>query len=222
MNNQSPYIEITRLARGLDNIPRFSNQPRIKDETVAAHSYYVALMVFMITTELEELGCAVDVGKCIQMALLHDLPETVTGDIIYPVKKHDSENMGILDKLEEQMMAEAIPDTLPRCLKKLLIPEKDYPGKWSVEIGLVKFCDMCELVFYAMAERRMGNQNFSHFIGKGLHYCHDIIIDSGFLLRSPMVKDMVLGLATEAFEFPEIEDLMAAIEHELEQIKWNL
>lgn len=220
MLHMSPYIEITRLARGLDNIPRFSNQPRIKDETVAAHSYYVALMVYMIAVELQELGCGVDVSKCIQMALLHDLPEAVTGDIIYPVKKHDKENMGVLQKLEEEMMEKAIPDTLPRYLRALLLPVTIYD--WTEESMLVKFCDMCELVFYAMAERRMGNQNFSHFVCKGLEYCFEIIIKDEHLLRSPMVKDMVCGLAVEATEFEEIKTRAWELSYCMESLKWNL
>lgn len=219
IRDESPYIQVMKIARSLDNIPRFSNQPRIKDETVAAHSYFVTLMVYMVAFELVELGYKVSIGETVRQALLHDFPEAVTGDIIYPVKKHDRERMNILGALEEEMLNEAIPDTLPRYLRGLFIPTAICER--TDESMLVKFCDMCELVLYVLAERRFGNQHFDGLIYKGLWYCYDMILGEGLLRKSPMVKDMILGLAVEALDFPEIKGQIAEIYGLLGDIKWN-
>jgi 5'-deoxynucleotidase YfbR-like HD superfamily hydrolase len=219
-SKESPYLRIMKLGRRLDNIPRFSNQSRIKDETVAAHSYNVALMVFLMASEMVELGYLVDVGECIKEALLHDFPEAITGDIIYPVKKHDKGHMNILGALEDEMMAEAIPDTLPRYLRNLFIPTTAFEN--SDEGLLVKFCDMCELVLHAVSERRLGNQYFNEFICKGLWYCYEMIYAEEILRRSPMVKDMIMGLAVESHDFTEIDLEVVDVLCHLEGIRWNV
>lgn len=54
-------------------IDRGVDQP----ESVADHSWRVALMALVIGTEKDEI----DVGRAITLALVHDLPEAVVGDI---------------------------------------------------------------------------------------------------------------------------------------------
>ena len=78
--------------RTLGNVIRFSAKRRLKDETVAEHSFHVALY-YMILADLEEkFGNKVDKEKLLKAALLHDLEECMTGDIIFHFK-HSNEKL---------------------------------------------------------------------------------------------------------------------------------
>src|ERR671926_628337 len=50
-------------------------------ESVAAHSYGVALTAMLLADECAARGVEVDVGRLLRIALLHDLQETRTGDM---------------------------------------------------------------------------------------------------------------------------------------------
>ena len=61
----------------LDYIIRYSNVPRIKDETVAAHSFFVAMEVYQLREKY-----VFNLDKAIHIALCHDLPETYIDDFV--------------------------------------------------------------------------------------------------------------------------------------------
>src|ERR671914_48325 len=50
-------------------------------ESVAAHSYGVALTAMLLADEVRARGAEVDVERVLRIALLHDLQETRTGDM---------------------------------------------------------------------------------------------------------------------------------------------
>jgi len=58
---------------------RFSTIPTLRDrESSADHSWRLAVMTFMMA---DELKLDIDVTHALKIALVHDLPETVNGDI---------------------------------------------------------------------------------------------------------------------------------------------
>lgn len=76
---------------------------KIKDpESVAEHSFRDALMAMVLAGEVEdEFGRPLDRDKLIKMALLHDIGEVITGDIV--VERHDIID---LKKRDEKELAE--------------------------------------------------------------------------------------------------------------------
>ncbi len=55
--------------------------PPAVGETVATHSFSAALLALEISLKMSRKGMGVDVGRCVMMALVHDLAEAVVGDI---------------------------------------------------------------------------------------------------------------------------------------------
>ena len=65
-------------ANKLKSTPRFMSSLSENRDSVAEHSWRLALMVFVVGTELYE---PLDLQKAMMMALIHDLAEAETGDI---------------------------------------------------------------------------------------------------------------------------------------------
>ncbi|MEZ0393900.1 MAG: HD domain-containing protein [Desulfurococcaceae archaeon] len=56
-------------------------------ENSMEHSYLVALMALLICRRLRDKGLNVDVERALQMALIHDVPEAITGDVLSWIKE---------------------------------------------------------------------------------------------------------------------------------------
>jgi putative hydrolase of HD superfamily len=71
-------LDVLHLAERLKHEMRHSWLANGRQESVAEHTWRVALMVIMVAPYLDQ---AVDIEKCLKLALLHDLAEAETGDI---------------------------------------------------------------------------------------------------------------------------------------------
>lgn len=87
--------------RMLAVVPRWSVLPRLTEQNVAMHSYYVALYTDQLCHELEWEPLAR--LQAVRFALVHDMPEHVTGDIIGPTK-YKTINRDTLRIFEEDIM----------------------------------------------------------------------------------------------------------------------
>ena len=69
----------------LKNIIRYNTRLRLKNESVAEHSFYVALLSLMIC---DDYNISEDISyKAVIKALLHDMPEIETNDITHDTKE---------------------------------------------------------------------------------------------------------------------------------------
>jgi len=83
-NTVLPFLDRLQKLRWID---RCSNTSHIKEYSVAQHSFYVALygMAFSYI-ENERLECEYyEIELVLQKALAHDLEESLTGDILFPL-----------------------------------------------------------------------------------------------------------------------------------------
>lgn len=69
----------------LKSIVRYNNKPKLKEETVAEHSFYVALISLMVCDKLKLTD---DIKyQAVIKAILHDMPEIEINDITHDVKE---------------------------------------------------------------------------------------------------------------------------------------
>jgi len=78
MENLEKIFSFLSHAGKLKDVLRYNEKRNGTKESVADHSWRLALMVFTIA---EELKISVDILKSIKMALAHDIAESITGDI---------------------------------------------------------------------------------------------------------------------------------------------
>lgn len=73
------FLEILSRAAKLKTMPRHCDTAQGRRESVADHSWRIALMALLISGEAEFQGT--DMNRVIRMCLIHDLGEAFTGDI---------------------------------------------------------------------------------------------------------------------------------------------
>ena len=136
----------------LSNIIRYSQQNKIKNETVAEHSYYVTWFVNRLCTKYE-LGDTIRL-MALETALLHDIPEVITNDITYDVKRMIPEVPALLQPYEE----EVIKEHSSRAYKVLFNPETP---EEIIAKKVVKHADILSVLQYCQNEEMLGNKSFT-------------------------------------------------------------
>ena len=136
----------------LSNIIRYSQQNKIKNETVAEHSYYVSWFVNRLCTKYS-LSDTIRL-MALETALLHDIPEVITNDITYDVKRMIPEVPALLQPYEE----EVIKEHSSRAYKVLFNPETP---EEIIAKKVVKHADILSVLQYCQNEEELGNKNFT-------------------------------------------------------------
>ena len=130
-------------------------------ESVAAHSYGVALAAMMLADECAARGVGLDAERVLRLALLHDLQETRTGDMPRTVADYYGR--------EARKAAErAAFDDVMRGAGDLHAARygelhEDYEERASLEARLVKAADVVDLLAQARAFERAGARGFDEF-----------------------------------------------------------
>ncbi|WP_019678743.1 HD domain-containing protein [Ruminococcus flavefaciens] len=87
------FLNILHIAERLKDTVRHCTTTKRRQESVAEHSWRVALMAFLLKNEFTEA----DMNKVMEMCLIHDLGECFTGDI--PTFSKTTEDREKEDKL---------------------------------------------------------------------------------------------------------------------------
>ena len=106
-------FEILAVAEKLKCTTRHCATSSGRQESVAEHSWRIALMALLLEDEFPEA----DINKVIRMCLIHDLGEAFTGDI--PCFEKDASE----EKVEEKMYmdwVQSLPATVRETFKALL------------------------------------------------------------------------------------------------------
>ena len=159
-DNNDDFLSFLKKARRLSAIERCSNTPHIQRYSVAEHSYYTALLSLLfadIENSSLNIESRYDTSEVIKNALIHDLEESITGDILYPFK-HGNEQLRPLLKeaIEECVDKElfiGLPENIQEYYKKLWCESKNS----TKEGRLVEAMDKLEVLLFAVSEVDMGN-----------------------------------------------------------------
>jgi 5'-deoxynucleotidase YfbR-like HD superfamily hydrolase len=135
-----------KKSRGLRHVVRYVQNPRIKDQSVAAHSYYVVLITKYLC-DLFKLDDRLSY-EAVQEALFHDIGESISLDMPSNVKrKNRKEAKKIEDSATKEMILRSTLDTVSRDEVNLI----------SL---IVKIADLLDVVFHCSEEISMGNSFF--------------------------------------------------------------
>ncbi len=122
-------------------------------ESVAEHSFMLALMA-MLFAEGEKLN----VCKAVKMALVHDLPEAICGDIASRGKEEQQQcSNREKHEREEKALKEILRSLDSKTAKKILSLWHEFEQRKSREAKLVYELDRLEAIFQAIEYECKGN-----------------------------------------------------------------
>lgn len=129
----------------LKNIIRYNTRTHIKNESVAEHSFYVALLALMICDEYDITDTRIR-NAVLTKAILHDMPEIELNDITHDVK----ERLHLREFMEKH---------------EINYYERNFPKECSLmttsvndKVGIiVDLADALSVVQYSENEIRLGN-----------------------------------------------------------------
>lgn len=149
---------------------RFHTWPVLRQQTVADHSWHVAMLVQYIFGR-EEPGITMEL---IMAALTHDMAECKVGDLPAPAKRKMDMRIAVVEggaatdfrsawgAMEQEILAEYEMDW-----EKFLTPE---------QLQQLKLCDSLEGAFFCVNERAMGNKLIKPCYLNFINYVEELLI----------------------------------------------
>ncbi|MBD3368428.1 MAG: HD domain-containing protein [Candidatus Eisenbacteria bacterium] len=154
----SRFLEVILQANELKTIPRMGWRVRgvTGGESVADHSYAVSFIAMLLA---DRMKLDIDVEKVLRIAILHDLPEHMLGDIHAPAarflgeKEKEATELRILENLFEGLEEG----------ERYLSLWREFADRSSVEGKLVRAADKIEMFTQAFQYEAAGNRMLDDF-----------------------------------------------------------
>lgn len=141
-------------------IARWSLMRNTRSENVCEHSYDVAIIAHALAAMTNQKNPGtVSVEKCVTLALYHDTPEILTGDLPTPVKYYNHSIRDAYQQVEEISANELLmmlPEDLREDYRSMLLPDET-----TLEYRLVKAADKIAALIKCVEELKAGNTEFS-------------------------------------------------------------
>ncbi len=145
------------LDRFAAHIKRYHTTPMFTQESVAEHTHFVAMITRILCQVLGEAGQPVDVLRAVDLAMVHDYEEAISGDIISTFKHSDAEFIGLLHRLTDKAIDQVF-EKLPEGLARYYAELWRQHGMGGIEGEIVTVADKLAGLAFAQEQVRMGNQ----------------------------------------------------------------
>ena len=155
----SALIELQRLKR-LERIGWTLRGLPNGTESVAAHSFGVAVTAMMLADKIKIRGSEIDVERVLKMALLHDWAEMRIGDMPRTAAKYFGTDVRTRAETAAFVDIVANLDAAESEYRNLY---QDYEQRDSLESRLVKAADIIDLLTQAYALEHAGAKGLDEF-----------------------------------------------------------
>lgn len=144
LENAKKIFEFLQIAGKLKKTYRFSEVEVLKNtESSADHTWRLSLMSFILADELK-LG--IDKEKALKLSIIHDIAESITGDIDYR-KIYTNQVSTEYKKNEELKAIKLIAKRLPKKLgEEIYTLWDEYEKETTLEAKYVKALDKIEAI----------------------------------------------------------------------------
>ncbi len=170
VNPEQSFVSTWKHLRQLKYVKRLSGIPTIKECTVAEHCYYTGILFEHFAKEENLIITAEE----IRWVYVHDLFESVTGDVLYPVKHYSFYTEKCWDDIEKALTEDK---ELYNYLRWYLDSEAEQRFS-EINWSLFKAVDLLELLTFCQEEIALGNHNI--VLQTVVHTCIDILNGSNF------------------------------------------
>lgn len=142
LDNYIYYIDKLR------NLVRYQTAPRVNQETVAEHSFFVAAYVLKLYDYYD-----FNLNKALQTGILHDFSEVFVSDIPHPIKRSFPLIADELNKAELDINKNYINNELANNIE-------EFNNLTSQEGIIVALADILSVVTYSKYEINLGNSKY--------------------------------------------------------------
>lgn len=152
-------------------ISRWALMRNAARENLSEHSLETAYLAHALAElhnrRFAAAGETVDGGRVALMAMYHDVPEILTGDMPTPVKYFNTQlrsAYGDVERAAEERLLAALPEDLREDYRPLLCepaPGAELPPTERLERRLVKAADKLSALIKCIEERKAGNLEFA-------------------------------------------------------------
>jgi len=139
------------------HVERFGGIPHLYAENVAEHSFWTAMIAMAITIET---GQGTLMGEVLAQALLHDVEESMTGDIVREMKYASPEVRAAIAAVEEEF-AGRLFDTGTQVGGAMWFHWLHAKGPTPAG-EIVALADLLCVLSYVRHERDLGNTSLDH------------------------------------------------------------
>lgn len=190
---------------------RWAQTQRIPETTVLGHMLVVAIFGYFYSLKVK--ACSKRVENNFFCALFHDLPESLTRDIISPVKYGISGLDEIINEYEMRLIDEKILPYVPQSFKdefSYILGVRKVNGKFVKN----EFENRINKIFPSHCDGSMESVNldeFSPIDGKALKYCDNLAafteagISISYGVKSKDLVDGFKSIQTKIEQNPKIE-----------------
>lgn len=140
-------------------IRRWSLQRNTLPENDQEHSLQVAMIAHALgVIRMQRYRGTVDMEKLVLLAVYHEAPEVITGDLATPIKYFNPgirEAFKSIERIASEKLLDYLPEDLRPWYEDLLLPDTD-----SAEWKLVKAADKLSAYLKCVEEEGGGNAEF--------------------------------------------------------------
>ena len=141
--------------RRVSHIKRYSSIPVVRAENVAEHSYYVCLIAMAIATDYMRRtkdDSKINMGHLLQCAIVHDIDEALTGDVLRSVKHGDPAIKSAFDSFAKRVVI-----GLEQSIGMPFLALWENQKSDTLEGYILSLSDLLSVVSYVVEELRSGN-----------------------------------------------------------------
>ncbi len=154
------YSFFAMLSR-MKNIHRWALMRNTRPENICEHSYEVAVLAHALALITNHhYGGRVDASRCVLLALYHDAPEILTGDMPTPVKYHNPAIREAYRQVESSA-CDKLVSMLPEDLREEYLPLLTEGSATPQEKVIVKAADKLSALIKCVEELGQGNREFA-------------------------------------------------------------
>lgn len=165
----------------LRSLIRYQNCNRLVNESVAEHSFYVAVFVLKLR-EYYDFNLEV----ALKTALIHDIPEARISDIPHNIKLANPEVAAALEKAEEKVTVDILSEEANTLLKSFNHGD-------TVEGKICQLADVLSVVLYANDEIKCGNRIFNYIAIKAIARCKEIVASLEAHLNNNYTQEQIMN-----------------------------
>jgi 5'-deoxynucleotidase YfbR-like HD superfamily hydrolase len=127
---------------------RFSESPNLGKESTAGHSWRLAMMVMTLT---DTLPVKIHKEHALELALIHDLAEVITGDVDYNLVYNQILTTETKQEKEKKAMQQLIKPLPKKMQEKMLALFNEYESQQTPEANYIKALDKLESIAHVFA-----------------------------------------------------------------------